>query len=367
MPNLRLTKEAISRIIPPEKGEVFYWDTKYKGFGLRVKRRKMMYVVQARVIRDGRSKLVRINVGLFGVLTAEQAETRAKGLLAQIALGQDPTAVKRQSKARETTLGEMFDEYFAVKKLRPKTRLIYEGCRRRCFGDWLDMRIVDINKDMVQRRHREISDANGPRGKGEAQANQAMRVLRAVLNYASATREDENGRPVLLENPVKRLTQIRAWNKIPRRQDIIYPHELPLWYRAVMDLENATMRDYFLLCLFTGLRRSEAAQLKWKNLDFWSRTITVPAPDTKANREHRLPMPDYLYDLLMARSRVRRIDNDYVFPAQAGSGYMIEPKRSITNVIRQCGVRFTMHTLRRTFVTTAERLCASGSPRRRQF
>jgi integrase len=67
-------------------------------------------------------------------------------------------------------------------------------------------------------------------------------------------------------------------------------------------------------------------------------------------------LSDFLHELLRRRSKVRRIGNDYVFPARTGSVYLIEPKRAVTKVIAASGVKFSMRTLRRTCETIAERL-----------
>ena len=47
------------------------------------------------------------------------------------------------------------------------------------------------------------------------------------------------------------------------------------FYNAVMELP-AMGRDYILLLLFTGLRRKEAAGLRWSEVDFERRIICLP-------------------------------------------------------------------------------------------
>ncbi len=86
-----------------------------------------------------------------------------------------------------------------------------------------------------------------------------MRLLRALFNFAAGQYEDAQGHSLITDNPVKRLSQTRAWYRVERRQTYIKPHELAAWYQGVIKLENTTLRDYLLLSLFTGLRRNEAA------------------------------------------------------------------------------------------------------------
>lgn len=61
------------------------------------------------------------------------------------------------------------------------------------------------------------------------------------------------------------------------------------------------MRDYLLLLLFTGLRREEAARLRWTDVDLKARTLTVP--DSKNGSPHTIPLAPCVADLL-ARRRV---------------------------------------------------------------
>lgn len=48
------------------------------------------------------------------------------------------------------------------------------------------------------------------------------------------------------------------------------------------------MADYLTLLLLTGLRRSEGAQLKWADVDFAEKTLTVR--ETKNGDDHVLPL-----------------------------------------------------------------------------
>ncbi|MCR4298322.1 MAG: hypothetical protein NUV75_06170 [Gallionella sp.] len=83
-----------------------------------------------------------------------------------------------------------------------------------------------------------------------------------TINFAAGQYEDSKGESVIPNNPVKRLSQTRAWYRIERRQTVIKAHALALWYAAVMNIKNQphaknaeTIRDYLLLVLFTGLRK----------------------------------------------------------------------------------------------------------------
>jgi hypothetical protein len=80
-----------------------------------------------------------------------------------------------------------------------------------------------------------------------------MRVMRALFNFAAGQYEDSQGKSLITDNPVARLSQTRAWYRVERRQTYIKAHELSVWYAGVQTVANETLRDYLLLILFTGL------------------------------------------------------------------------------------------------------------------
>lgn len=74
----------------------------------------------------------------------------------------------------------------------------------------------------------------------------------------------------------------------------------------------------------------------------------------KNNQPHVLPLSDYLYNLLKQRFEIRV--NEYVFTGEGKGGYLVEPRKTMEKVIKQSGISFTLHDLRRTFITIAESL-----------
>lgn len=210
---------------------------------------------------------------------------------------------------------------------------------------------------MIAKRHSKLGE------RSEAQANLTMRFLRALFNFAAGQYEDSKGHSLIIENPVKRLSKTRAWYRVERKQTLIKPHDLAPWYKAVMDLRNdnisrnrEAIRDYLLLVLFTGLRRDEAARLTWDNVDLQARTLTVT--DTKNHQNHSLPLSDFLFELLQRRRKVAT--GEKVFPGEGDGGHLVEPRKQMAKVTKESGVHFTVHDLRRTFITVAESLDISA-------
>ncbi|MCP4473060.1 MAG: tyrosine-type recombinase/integrase [Gammaproteobacteria bacterium] len=105
----------------------------------------------------------------------------------------------------------------------------------------------------------------------------------------------------------------------------------------------------------TGLRRQEAASLCWQNIDLKDRTLTIE--QTKNHQRHVLPLSDYLYELILRRRPFsQQHHSDYLFPAESETGHLKDPRKAMLKIAELSGVPFTIHDLRRTFITIAESL-----------
>ena len=242
------------------------------------------------------------------------------------------------------TLREVWRDYQMTRTLKPVTVRNYDYRLTVCLGDWLDRPVTEISKDEIELRHRHI--------KGKAMANSTMRTLRALLRYAEYKYQDREGNPILRNNPVRRLSEVRAWHKDRRRTRLILPAQLGAWFRAVFSLDSQTMRDYLLVLLLTGLRRSEAINLRWDDVDLGTGILTIH--DTKNGDDLSIPVSDYAWNLLAMRKFAAQ--SEWVFPGPSQVKPITAAHRSYKIVSQRSGVVFSPHDLRRTFVTVADDL-----------
>lgn len=340
---IKLTKTAVEKISLPEKGQAFYWDADLPGFGLRVGTKSKAFICERRI--DG--KTVRVTLGKHPVLTAPLARKMAQETLGVMVRGINPTAEKQERKAKAVTLGQVFDDFMASRSLKPRTAYDYNRVMEVAYGDWQKKSIVSISKDMVERRHKKIGEE-----RGASYANLAARTLRSVLNFAGGKYENVQGRSILPENPVTRLSQTKQWYRVDRRTGHLKPHELKAWFEAVLTINNPVIRDYMQFVLMTGCRRSEAARLRWKDVSFEDRSFFIRDP--KNHNPIALPLSDYL--LVLLKGRKEGNETEFVFPADSASGHLAEPKKRVAAVGEAIGHPFTLHDLRRTFITIAESL-----------
>jgi integrase len=314
--------------------------------------RRNFYSISSEYTVNGINR--RITIGQHGRFDPITARAEAQKLLAIMSRGRDPKEEEAKKKIGQLTLGEVLTDYLAAKTLRPNSIKSLTAIVRRCLGDWMSLPIASITKDMVEARHRELTRVTRQGTSGKAQANTAMERLSILINFA-INKYEIDGQPILQKNPVDRLSQIRAWHRLPPRQNVIPDHKMPFWYHSVKSLKDKKIRDYLLLLLFTGLRRNEAATLKWTDIDLEGRVLTIRSEIAKNHHEHRLPLTDFLH-LLLTRRKESAGDSEYVFPGRSNDGHMVDSDHVISGVAKKCGHQFTLHDLRRTFLTTAELL-----------
>lgn len=172
---VRLTKTVIDKIEPTlGKEQSFYRDDQLKGFALRVTAKGVKsFVVETRI--NGHVK--RVTLGKYGNITTEEARKQAKSLLGSIAQGNNPIAEKKTQIIKAMTLQQVFNAYLIVRKdLKQGTIKDYKHALHQVVPDWLDKPLISINREMIAKRHMEHGASNS-----KARANDAMRVLRAVL------------------------------------------------------------------------------------------------------------------------------------------------------------------------------------------
>jgi integrase len=352
------TKPLLEALPPAAAGKRDYYnDTKLRGLQLAVtdSGAKTFYLY-----RRIKGRPTRCLLGRFPDLTPELARRKAEGLAGRIAFGEDVVSEARRAQTRQVTLEEAFERFTIVRSsLKPTTLAGYQNFVNGPLASWKTRRLVEITKDQIGERHRALTREHGP-----AYADGAMRFLRSLLNFANAEYEAPDGTPLLPYNPIDRLTQTRAWNRVHRRTTVIKPSQLGPWFAAVEELrasperlgvtdtQGALVADYLTLLLLTGLRRSEGAQLKWVDVDFAEKTLIVR--DTKNRDDHVLPLSDHLEKLLTRRKEVT--EGEFVFPGAGAKGYLYEPRPQMAKITARSGVPFHLHDLRRTFATVAESL-----------
>lgn len=343
MPTTRLNKSTIDAIPYLDKGQMVVWDSDLKGFGLVINQRSKTFIVQ----RDVNRKTQRVTLGRYGVLTPDTARKEANKRLYMLMQGINLKQQEKQQATKDMTLAKLMNDFFEARnRLKPRTRKDYRYYIEHYLPDWLEKPVASITEDMVMKRYARIGEKNG-----KTVANNIRRIMSTMLNYGIAAHK------IMDRNPVKIIASTKSSFPQHRRRTYIKSHQLAAFWKALHEEENDTCRDYLLLILFTGMRRTEAATLRWENVDLQARTLTLP--DTKNGEPLTLPLSEYLLSLLNWRYEMYG-DSPWVFPGHGRSGHLEEPKKAVYRITKATGIKFTLHDLRRTFITIAESLDISA-------
>lgn len=347
------TIRRLEAIEPPAINRATYYDDHPQGAGLALRvtpaGTKSFYVIQW---AGTQAKFVSLG-GKFPGMTIEQARKLAADKQHMIQGGIDPVKAKKAAQARSIALGDVLEDYLSTRpNLAANTVTNYRRELRLHLEDWKAKPLLEITRDMVQRRHKKLSQTS------PTAANGTMRLLRALFNFAHGQYEDEKGEPLILHNPVTRLSHVKAWNKETRRTDHIRATDLAAWWQAVdtmpgwfQSYDPFTPSAYLKLVLLTGLRRREAASIRKDWLDLEQATMTIPSTHTKNSHDHSLPLTGPLLEIIRPR-----LDSEgpFLFPGNGRSGHLEEPHKAVEAIRARTGLSFTVHGLRRTFITQAE-------------
>lgn len=335
---IKLTKTAVDEAEPLTEGgatrQKLYMDTELKGFGLCVGATSKTFFAQRDI--DGRT--VRVTIGRHGVFTVAQARDEARTLLMQMSKGVNPNREKEKRRTASITVEKAVEAHLGSNKKRAeRTKSGYAYLVKQYLGDWEKRPLKEITRKDCRDKHKKIGEVNGPYA-----ANSVFRVFRAAYNTALKVNEDLGVNPTIAID----------WFPEERRKAAIPSGKLKAWYAEVMALANPVRRDYLLFVLFSGLRREDAATVRWEHVDWEERALLIPSP--KGGKAFMLPLSRTLLALVRRRQRCLKTNtafpnSGWVFPADSESGRITEPREEL-------GVKFTVHGLRNTFITVAESL-----------
>ncbi len=144
----------------------------------------------------------------------------------------------------------------------------------------------------------------------------------------------------LRENPAAKVKLFRIDNK---RLRYLEREEM----KKLIDACSEHLKPIIIVALFTGMRKSEILNLKWRDLDFSQKIIYLL--DTKNGEKREVYMNDIVYSVLLGVKK--HPDSGYVFCNKEGKPYG-NVRRSFATALRKTGIKdFKFHDLRHTFAS----------------
>jgi len=321
---------------PAEGKRATYYDTKAPRLALRVtsKGAKTFYVVK----RVG-AEVVWIKLGAFPDMTVENARKEAERILGSFAHGQNPAEARRASKI-EPTFADFFKEYGERHGKKKRSWSTDESIYNNHLEKPLAKRKLSaITRETISRILSDLEKA----GKSGGTVNNVRALISSVYGraiewgYASA-------------NPVVG-TKTRAKVK---RDRFLQSDELPRFFKSLAEEPNETLRDYILMALLTGARRSNLLAMRWRDVNLAEGVWRIPR--TKNGTPQNVTLSPEALTILKARKQTADDEAVYVFPGVGESGHIEEPKKAVIRVMVRAEIPYgrkvengvTLHDLRRT-------------------
>jgi integrase len=326
------TKPKLDSLPCPKQGDrITYHDTHKNAYGLqiRVTNTSKVFFIQKRV----NGKPERITIGRFPDISIENARNEAANLSAQIAQGINPNENTRSLKT-ETTLQELFDNFIANRRnkrgafLSEKTKRSYNYDFNAYLGKWKNRQLSQFKDTDFGKLHAEIGKTH------QTTANRIIAMSSSLFGYAEELKLFKG------KNPAKGI------KKFPenKRERFLQSDELPAFFKSLSEETNTTLRDYFLISLLTGARRSNVQAMRWQDINFTRAEWRLDT--TKNGTGQTVTLGNEALEVLKER---QGCDPVFVFPGVGKSGHLEEPKKAWTRLLERAGIdNLRIHDLRRT-------------------
>ena len=325
--HINFTKPALASVEPAAKGvKDYYYDQREPGLMLAVTHTgtKTFYLYK-RI--EGRPE--RLMLGRFPDLSVENARKAAQEAKGQIATGANPQKDKRAIRD-EMTFGALFTEYLEkYSKVHKRSWAYDEREVNKFLSHWFKRKISSIEKLEVERLHAKIGKDNGL-----YQANRLLERIRSIFNKAIAWGWEG-------VNPAVGVQKYREKS----RDRFLQPNELPRFFEALANEPNEGARDFIMLSLLTGARKSNTLAMRWKDVNLSECTWRIE--ETKNSDPHTIHLPKQAMEILTARKLAS--DGPWVFPGEGKSGHLADPKKAWLRILAEAGIEnLRIHDLRRT-------------------
>jgi integrase len=320
------TKQGLEALPTPPK-RMFCYDLRTRGLALRIEPsgKKAFYLY-----RKANGKPVMHKLGDFADLTIDQARTKALEINMAIANNQEVKAAVR-ARHIEPTFGDLFTRYMEEHSKKHKRSWAQDEERFRNHLQGLSkVPLSKISKADVRQLHTKIGD-----GPGRYAANKVLFLLRAVFNQAIATDQWSGANPAIGIKPYREESRERR----------LSTSEMPGFLQAVYEEINFDVRDFVLVGLFTGARKTNVLEMRWDQIDWSEKTWRIPP--TKNGTLQTIPLNGLALDVLHARQATKQ--GPWVFPGTGVTGHMKDPRKGWMRILARAGIEeLHIHDLRRT-------------------
>ncbi len=354
---LNFTKKSLSTIVPPENGRAVYSDSNEKANRLKLEVTKTG-LKTFKLKQKINGKPITVTIGRYPEMTIEQARKLAGAKQQEIQNGINPNKTKKAKRIKHATIEQIFADYLSHKELKPSTINGYQISFRNVLTPIAKKEVTQVTYEDILKLHKTYSS------RSQAEADRAMRLLRAVYFYAMDELLDSLGEPLIKANPVRKLFKTKRVRPLERKTRKLEDDQIKPFINHIEAMTSderpfyQTGADLILLLLFHGTRYTETAKIRWANVDMKYKRFWLDS--TKNGRRLWLPMTSYTYNLFKRR-KARATGSEFVFPSVTDSTrHLADVKKPLRDLLEATGIQVTPHDLRRTFMGLGNRIGLSA-------
>lgn len=337
---VKLTQRVVESLKTTNPRGAKCYDTATQGFCVIVypSGRKVFWVRYSRTPHGRPDQWMK--VGVYGVLTVDQARERAQELLSKATLGQNPAAEEAAKRAMPT-VSEWALEYLENIKDRKKSYVEdarYLGAEREQGQEpyAVAARVLWDKKPLDSLTVEDI-EAGFKLAKehGRITANRWLASVRACLQAAWR-------RGIIPSNPAMR---VRPLHENAPRDRVLSNNEMTRLWNAIQKEADPHVRAAFILMVETGARRSEV--LRASMADFDLKAARWKLPETKAGKPQFVPLTS---TAVQALRRLPRL-GPWLLPGQDPTKHRVDLKDPWARLLAAAELSngIHIHDIRRTF------------------
>jgi integrase len=410
MAKVKLTAGRIADFNCPEgKAQAFLWCADVQGLAIRATpgSTRKRYIFESKI----NAQTVRMTIGEVGVWSISDAQAEARRLQTLIDQGKDPRQVKadiaaanvaallakeadaaalKERQTRETiTVADAWQTYVTnrsesilngkpewgekhkahhayfiqaggVKRTRGRRPNEPETTRPGILVPLMTMRLADLDAKAISAwLEKEVAQA-------PTTAAQAFRALRAFLTWCA--KQDAYSAIVHADACQSDNVKQKVPSPQTKKNDCLRRAQIKPWFDGVIKIGNPVISAYLQTLLLTGARRNELASLRWRDVDFRWKSLTIR---DKIEGERTIPLTPYVEHLISALPHrnltVRQLEGDvkkakkgvpnvFVFSSTTSkSGRLEEPRNQHNKALTISALpALSLHGLRRSFGTLSE-------------
>jgi len=202
-------------------------------------------------------------------------------------------------------------------------------------------RLCDISRRDIELHHAAMKASHTP-----GTANRHLALLSAIFRKAVEWGHVER-------NPA---TGIKAFKENNQQQSFLSPEEIARLFQAMKADPNQIAVAALKLLLLTGVRRGEALNARWENINLETRQWWLP--DTKSGRGRYATLNDDAVALLTVQPR--RASSPWVFPGRDDSKPLNNIRKTLERTLAAAGLsHIRIHDLRHAHASLAVNAGAS--------